>query len=71
MGNSRGVIIPKRYFDQCGIEDKVDIIIQDKKIMIVASRNVKKKKWSDFRQPKGRIRIGLLKTNFDEKDWTW
>ena len=71
VGNSRGVILPKRYLDQCGIEDKVDITIQNHKIMIVASRNVKKEKWSDFRQPNRGVKIGSIKNKFDENDWTW
>ena len=71
LGNSRGVILPKRYLDLCGIEDKVDITIQNHKIMIAASRNIKKKKWSDFRLPNRGVKISGIKNKFDEKDWTW
>ena len=71
VGNSKGVILPKKYLDQCGIEDKVDITIQDDKITIMASRNITKKKWSDFKQQNRKEKIGLITNKFDEKDWTW
>ena len=71
VGNSKGVILPKKYLDQCGIEDTVDITIKDHKITIVASKNVIKKKWSDFRQLNRKEKIGLITNKFDEKDWTW
>ena len=71
VGNSKGVILPKKYLDQCGIEDTVDITIKDHKITIVASKNVTKKKWSDFKQLNRKEKIDLIANKFDEKDWTW
>ena len=71
VGNSKGVILPKKYLNQCGIEDKVDITIKDRKITIVASGNIKKKKWSDFTRRNRKEKIDLIANKFDEKDWTW
>ena len=71
VGNSKGVILPKKYLNQCGIEDKVDITIKDRKITIVASGNIKKKKWSDFKRRRRKEKIDLIANKFDEKDWTW
>ncbi len=71
VGNSKGVILPKKYLDQCGIEDAVDITIKDHKITIVASKNIAKMKWSDFKPSNRKEKIRIVKNKFDEKDWTW
>jgi hypothetical protein len=44
------VILPKKYLDQCGIEDKVGIAIKHNTITIVAAKNDTTRKWADFRQ---------------------
>ena len=71
VGNSKGVILPKKYLHQCGIEDRVDIAVRDNMITIAAAKNVAKKKWADFKQSKGKERVALVPNKFDEKDWTW
>ncbi len=71
VGNSRGVILPKKYLDQCGIEDTVSITINDNIITIAAVKNVTKKKWSDFKQSAKKEKAMLVPNKFDEKDWTW
>jgi antitoxin component of MazEF toxin-antitoxin module len=71
VGNSRGVILPKKYLDQCGIEDRVDITIKDNTITIAASKNGKKKKWSDFKPTAGKEKVTFISNKFDEKEWTW
>ena len=71
VGNSKGVILPKKYLDQCGIEDKVDITIKDQMITIAAAKGVAKKKWSDFKLSGKKEKVNLIPNKFDEKDWTW
>ncbi len=71
VGNSKGVILPKKYLDQCGIQDRVDITIKDNIITIGAAKNVAKKKWADFKQRNKKEKITLVRNKFDEKDWTW
>ena len=71
VGNSKGVILPKKYLDQCGIEDKVDITIKDNIITIAAAKNITKRKWADFKQTSKREKVILVPNKFDEKDWTW
>jgi antitoxin component of MazEF toxin-antitoxin module len=71
VGNSRGVILPKKYLDQCGIEDKVDITIKDNTITIAATKHAAKKKWGDFKKPNSKGGIAMIPNKFDEKDWTW
>jgi antitoxin component of MazEF toxin-antitoxin module len=71
VGNSRGVILPKKYLDQCGIEDVVNIAIQDNMITIAAAKNVKKKKWADFKPSTGKEKVAFISNKFDETEWTW
>ncbi len=71
VGNSKGVILPKKYLDQCGIEDKVDITIKDNIITIAATKNAIKRKWADFKKFNKKEKFPLLTNTFDEKDWTW
>ncbi len=71
VGNSKGVILPKKYLDQCGIEDKVDISIKDNIITIAATKSATKRKWADFKKINKKENIPLLTNTFDEKDWTW
>ena len=71
VGNSKGVILPKKYLDQCGIEDRVDITVNNNIITIVAAKNVVKKKWSDFKQSTKKEKATFVPNTFDEKDWTW
>ena len=71
VGNSRGVILPKKFLDQCGIEGMVDITIKDNMITIAATRKGKKKKWSDFTPSSGKEKVNLISNKFDENEWTW
>ncbi len=71
IGNSKGVILPKKYLDRCGIEDKVEINIKDKVIILAATKNVTKRKWADFKQINKKEKLPLVTNTFDEKDWTW
>jgi antitoxin component of MazEF toxin-antitoxin module len=53
VGNLKGIIIPKAFLDQCGIEESVDITMKNNSITITASKVVVKKKWADFK-PSGK-----------------
>ena len=71
VGNSKGVILPKKYLEQCGIEDQVEINIKDNIITIAPAKNTSKKKWADFKQLNKKEKVALVTNKFDEKDWTW
>lgn len=71
VGNSKGVILPKKYLDQCGIEDNVDITIKDNIITIAAAKKVKKKKWTDFKRSSIKKTVTFISNEFDQKEWTW
>ena len=71
VGNSKGVILPKKYLDQCGIEEKVDMTIKDNTITIAAAKTIKKKKWADFKHSDRKEKVTFVPNKFDEKEWTW
>lgn len=71
VGNSKGVILPKKYLELCGIEDLVDVSVQNNRITIAAARSVPKKKWSDFKRNLRKEKIKLIANKFDETEWTW
>jgi antitoxin component of MazEF toxin-antitoxin module len=71
VGNSKGVILPKKYLDECGIHERVDITVKDNTITIAAAKAVVKKKWTDFSQPGKKRKTALVANKFDENDWTW
>jgi antitoxin component of MazEF toxin-antitoxin module len=70
VGNSKGVILPKKYLDECGIRDEVSITVKDNAITIAAARKTQKRKWSDFSKARKKP-VALIPNKFDEEDWTW
>ena len=64
-GNSQGIRIPKKYLDQLGLKvgEKVDIKIEDGKIVIIPIKNKRKPK-IDINQ--------LFKEDYEEnKEFEW
>jgi len=64
-GNSQGIRIPKKYLDQLGLKvgEKVDIKIEDGKIVIIPLKNKRKPK-IDINQ--------LFKEDYEEnKEFEW
>ncbi len=69
IGNSRGILFTKSILDESGVKDVVKITVKNKVIMISAEKEVKKKKWSDFK--KSKKKLVLVANKFDETEWTW
>jgi antitoxin MazE len=69
IGNSRGILFTKSILDESGVKDTVKITVKNKVIMISAEKEIKKKKWSDFKKPKEKL--VLVANKFDETEWTW
>lgn len=77
IGNSQGMIIPKKLIDQIGIDKKVDIKVIDGTIQITPiEKKTSRKNWEKlFAQS---INKGYLPDNaeniendFDKTEWTW
>ncbi len=69
IGNSRGILFTKSILDESGVKDIVKITVKNKVIMISAEKEMKKKKWSDFK--KSKQKVALVANKFDETEWTW
>ena len=69
IGNSKGVLLPKSFLEECGIKTDVTISIKEKSIVISATDKKGKKKWVDFKRSKQQV--SLVNNSFDEADWTW
>jgi antitoxin MazE len=69
IGNSRGILFTKSILDESGVKDIVKITVKNKVIMISAEKEMKKKKWADFK--KSKQKVALVANKFDETEWTW
>lgn len=70
IGNSRGILFPKRILDKSGIKDSVQIVVKNKTILISATELKSKKSWSDFKRSK-KEKSDFVVNKFDSADWTW
>jgi len=75
IGNSRGVRIPKSILASCGIEDVVDLSVDDGKIVLVAAQRVRQG-WAEAAREMGQCEDDALveptmSTVFDEDEWEW
>ena len=70
IGNSRGILFSKTILDKSGITDSVQIIVKEKKIVISAFDEKKKKKWSDLKRNK-KDKSDFVVNKFDLAEWTW
>ncbi len=76
IGNSRGVRIPKPFIEQCGLTEQVELDVQDRTIVIHASRHpragweaafVRMARAGDDKLPDGQ----RISTRWDEEEWQW
>ncbi len=75
IGNSRGIRIPKPLLEQAGLQDEVELKIEEDCLRITAPANMRDG-WSEAAQlMASRGEDGLLdtetQTNFDVAEWTW
>jgi antitoxin MazE len=72
IGNSRGIRLPKAIIDQVGLDDEVELRVQDHSVVITPT-SPPRTGWAEAaRRLSGR---GLLdpvtRTRFDEDEWQW
>jgi antitoxin MazE len=75
IGNSRGVRLPKPLIEQAGLEDEVELDVQEGAIVIRALM-APRAGWADAaRTLREREGSGLLDeptlSHFDEEEWDW
>lgn len=76
IGNSKGVRIPKPFLEQCGIEDEIEINVENENIIIHSPVNTREN-WSvQFQAMAENVDDNLfisdsLENDFDADDWDW
>lgn len=75
IGNSKGIRIPKTVLAECQIEDEVDLLVEDNKIIITPFKNKPRMGWEDqFKAMAERKEDELLipdSIDLETKDWEW
>lgn len=74
IGNSRGVRLPKAIIDQVGLEDEIELRVEDHRLVIVAAGRPREG-WAEAARRASAESRGLLDpvapTHFDEHEWQW
>jgi antitoxin MazE len=75
IGNSRGIRIPKSFLVECGIEESVDLTVEDGRIVLSAPRQVRQGWAAAARELAQNGDISLIDlpvtTEFDQDEWEW
>ncbi len=74
IGNSRGIRIPKTLLDQCRFGQSAEITVEDDRLIVSPTREVRKGWEEAFRKMGERGDDQLLDTpapTFDEEEWEW
>jgi antitoxin MazE len=75
IGNSRGVRIPKPLLEQTGLENEVELKVQDNQIVIGPIENPRQG-WEEAfqemaRQGDDQLLDSASATQWDEEEWQW
>lgn len=77
IGNSRGIRIPKPVIEQCGLEDEVEMVVQNNELVIRSSATPRKgwdaafARMSEFGDDELLDRVAEPSTSWDEEQWEW
>jgi antitoxin MazE len=77
IGNSQGIIIPKKIMEQCGLTDKVNLEVQDNRLIVSQIVENPRKGWEESIIAAGvdeddELLMGdYLEHSWDEEEWTW
>jgi antitoxin MazE len=75
IGNSRGVVIPKVILEQLGIEEEVDMTVEDEKIILSKPKNPVRRSWANDAKAialagEDKLIAGDF-NNDSDGDWVW
>ena len=76
IGNSRGIRIPKALLEESGLNDEVDLSVQDG-TLVIAPVDQPRRGWAEaFRAmalagDDGLLDAAVTTTDFDEESWEW
>ena len=77
IGNSRGIRIPKPLIAQAGIQDEVEISLEENRLVIIPADHPRSAWAEAFRAMASRgddsllDNVGAMGTIWDEKEWEW
>ena len=75
IGNSRGVRIPRALLEQAGLTDKVEMSVEDGKLIIHSIQEPRQEWGAQFSAMSAHGDDHLLDdplpTQWDEEEWTW
>jgi len=76
IGNSRGIRIPKPILEQCGLQDTVDLRVENDRLVIAPGHRLREG-WEEAFCAAGpsindEVLLDTLPPNqFDQEDWRW
>ncbi len=75
IGNSRGIRIPKPILEQCGIEDEVELEVEDDRLIVRPVRD-HRDGWAEAFADMARNRDDALldepsPSDWDDTEWRW
>jgi antitoxin MazE len=77
IGNSRGIRIPKPLIAQAGIQDEVEISLEENRLVITPADHPRSAWAEAFRAMASRgddsllDNVGAMGTIWDEEEWEW
>jgi len=75
IGNSRGIRIPKPLIEQCGFGETVQLLIENKRLVIAPDR-APRQGWAEAFAAAGSAKddeqlLSGLTNQFDREEWDW
>lgn len=75
IGNSRGIRLPKPVIEQAGLEDEVDLTLQDGKV-IIAAADLPRSDWDARFEAAGpsaqdELLLDGADSAWDNEEWEW
>jgi antitoxin MazE len=74
IGNSRGIRLPKTIIEQVGLDDEVELRVEDQRLVIVPATRPRAG-WAEAVQALGAESAKQMDTSrptrFDETEWQW
>jgi len=75
IGNSRGIRIPRALLEQAGLEDEVEMTVQDDQLIIRSAHRPRQGWEAQFASMAqlgdDRLLTEYLPTLWDEEEWAW
>ena len=75
IGNSKGIRLPKKILEQCEINDKIDMEVVDKEIILKAIKNNPRDGWREKFKSMAENGDDVLvideKIGLDMNNWEW